>query len=186
MKKSSRERLYEAAIALITEQGYNKTTVQEIAERAGLTERTFFRQFKDKSDILFDEGEVHLIKELTASVIASHTQNAVLCGVEAYIAAAPLFDSRHKQAQLRSQIIQDNPDLQERELLKAAHLTKALSELLSERFDKEEARLAAYIAENIFHLAFEHWLMQEGEKMEKSISKYYAIYKQLNANLTKM
>lgn len=57
MKKSSQEKLYEAALELITAQGYDNTTVLQIATKAGLTERTFFRKFKNKADIFFAGGE---------------------------------------------------------------------------------------------------------------------------------
>ena len=52
MKKTSQEKLYEAALELITAQGYDSTTVLQIATKAGLTERTFFRKFKNKADVL--------------------------------------------------------------------------------------------------------------------------------------
>ncbi|MBI0381902.1 helix-turn-helix transcriptional regulator, partial [Streptomyces albiflaviniger] len=53
----AQERLQEAAIELFTERGYERTTVAEIAKRAGLTERTFYNHFADKREVLFpDQG----------------------------------------------------------------------------------------------------------------------------------
>ena len=46
-----------AAIELFDEQGYEATTVAEIAERAGLTKRTFFRYFSDKREVLFSGSQ---------------------------------------------------------------------------------------------------------------------------------
>src|SRR3982751_3438530 len=48
----ARERLVAAAVDLFVEQGYDETTVAQIAERAGVTRSTFFRHFPDKRDVL--------------------------------------------------------------------------------------------------------------------------------------
>src|ERR1039458_8546224 len=56
---NARERLVRAALDLFTEQGYDATTVNEIADRAGLTKTTFFRHFPDKREVLFAGQDVH-------------------------------------------------------------------------------------------------------------------------------
>jgi hypothetical protein len=53
---NARGRLEQAALALYGERGFENTTVAEIAARAGLTERTFFRHFADKREVLFAGG----------------------------------------------------------------------------------------------------------------------------------
>src|SRR5271154_2837924 len=63
----SRGRLQEAALALYSERGFDQTTAAEIAARAGVTERTFFRHFADKRDILFD-NEASLRTALTEAI----------------------------------------------------------------------------------------------------------------------
>src|SRR5476649_196785 len=70
----SRGRLEEAALALYGEKGFENTTVAEIAERAGLTERTFFRHFADKREVLFD-GAV-MLQELLVSAAAAAPDSA--------------------------------------------------------------------------------------------------------------
>ena len=50
---NARGRLEKAALELFRERGFDQTTTAEIAERAGLTERTFFRHFADKREVLF-------------------------------------------------------------------------------------------------------------------------------------
>src|SRR5580704_11732687 len=65
---NSRGRLQEAALALYTERGFDQTTAAEIAARAGLTERTFFRHFADKREVLF--GGSALLQERIVSGVA--------------------------------------------------------------------------------------------------------------------
>ena len=64
---NARGRLQEAALELFLEHGFEQTTVAEIAERAGLTERTFFRHFADKREVLFD-GAAALTEVLVSAV----------------------------------------------------------------------------------------------------------------------
>ena len=54
----ARGRLARVALELYAERGFEQTTVEDIAERAGVTERTFFRHFADKREVLFDGSAV--------------------------------------------------------------------------------------------------------------------------------
>ncbi len=65
---NARGRLEQAALELYCERGFEQTTVAEIAERAGLTERTFFRYFADKREVLFAGGVT--LQELLVSAVA--------------------------------------------------------------------------------------------------------------------
>src|SRR6202021_339754 len=80
----SRGRLQEAALALYSERGFDQTTAAQIAERAGLTERTFFRHFADKREVLFG-GSVQLEAEIVAGVAGAPPEygplDAVACGL---------------------------------------------------------------------------------------------------------
>jgi len=67
----SRGRLQEAALALYAEQGFDQTTAAEIADRAGLTERTFFRHFADKREVLF--GGSQILKERIVRGVTERT-----------------------------------------------------------------------------------------------------------------
>lgn len=65
----ARGRLERAALELYAERGFELTTVAEIAERAGLTERTFFRHYADKREVLF--GGQHVLQELFVGAVAT-------------------------------------------------------------------------------------------------------------------
>ena len=88
-------RLQEAALALYAEHGFDQTTAAEIAERAGVTERTFFRHFADKREVLFG-GSAELKERLVSAVAGAPAEagalDAVAAGLDA--AAAMLGKSR--------------------------------------------------------------------------------------------
>src|SRR5271168_1327836 len=97
---NARGRLVQAAFALYGERGFEETTVAEIAERAGLTERTFFRHFADKREVLFAGADA--LQELVVSAVASAPAtaapiDAAVAGVQA---AAALLQEGHEYSRL--------------------------------------------------------------------------------------
>lgn len=150
-----------AALELFAEKGYDKTTAGDIAARAGVTERTFFRHFADKREVLFS-GPV-MLDEVMAKAVASAdaTQTPlqmVLVGVRE--AAAELGSMRtREQAMQRVRIIDATPALRERELLKMAAMTAAAQAALAARGVPEPtAGLAAHSAVAVFQTAFVRWV----------------------------
>ena len=116
-----------AAIALFDEQGYEATTVAEIAERAGLTKRTFFRYFSDKREVLFS-GSQELQRLWLEGVAAAPADATALAVVAAGLdPVAEMFIERHAFARIRARIIEANPELQERELIKLQTLAGAIT-----------------------------------------------------------
>jgi AcrR family transcriptional regulator len=157
-------RLAQAAWELFAERGFDQTTVAEISARAGLTERTFFRHFADKREVLF-WGQ-HALLELLVSAVASAPESAApIDAIAAALeAAAGLFQERHEGSRQRQAIIARHPDLQERELIKLASLASALAEALGRRGVPEPAAsLAAEAGIAVFRIAFERWISQAGQ-----------------------
>src|ERR1700726_1622547 len=110
----ARGRLEKAAMELFQERGYVETTVAEIADRAGLTERTFFRYFADKREVLFS-GSAGLEKLLVDHVIGAAPGMAPLSAVSAALeATTPMFEERRAFARKRQRLIATHADLQER------------------------------------------------------------------------
>src|SRR5215469_13715779 len=72
---NARGRLEQAALELYCERGFDQTTVTEISERAGLTERTFFRYFADKREVLF-WGQEHLRDLYVRAIVAAPETDA--------------------------------------------------------------------------------------------------------------
>lgn len=162
---NARERLVRAAVELFAEQGYEATTVNEIAERAGgLTKTTFFRYFADKREVLF-AGSALLQEILVRTVVhAPPSTSAIDAVAGAFEAAAAVFDERRDRVLRRQTVIAANPELQERELIKLATLAGAMATALRERGVGElAARLAAETGAAAFHIAFARWVAEPGE-----------------------
>jgi AcrR family transcriptional regulator len=156
----ARGRLASAAMELYGEHGFDNTTVEEIAARAGLTERTFFRYFADKREVLF--GGAHELQEfLVAHVLDAPASLPALEAVAtAYMAAGDdIFEARRDFSRARQAIIVANVELQERELVKLATLTGALADALRRRGVADPAAsLAAEAGGSAFKLGFERWV----------------------------
>jgi AcrR family transcriptional regulator len=155
----ARARLQEAALALYGERGYEETTVAEIAERAGLTKRTFFRYFTDKREVLFWGAEL-LEQQMVAAIEAAPAAASPLGLIGAALdAAAVRFDEVREFAGLRYRIIASSPELQERELIKGASLAAAMTRALRARgFEDTTAALAALTGTTVMRVAFEKWV----------------------------
>ena len=157
------ERLERAALELFQSRGFESATVAEIAQRAGLTERTFYRHYADKREVLFagstqlEDLLVRLVVEADPSLSPIQAITAALTG------AAGIFEGRRSLVSQRQKVIAANPELQERELIKLAKLAAALAEALGQRGVPEPgATLAAEAGVTVFRVAFERWSSGSG------------------------
>jgi len=157
-------RLAKAALELFQERGYLETTVADIAARAGLTERTFFRYFTDKREVLFSGSKVleeAIVETVTGAPATAEPLPLVAAAVEA--AAARLQELRDMNAvRFRYALVTQHAELRERELIKMASLAAAITQALRARgVGEPAASLAAEAGIAIFKVGFERWL---GEK----------------------
>jgi AcrR family transcriptional regulator len=165
-------RLQEAAMTLYGERGYDETTVAEIAERAGLTKRTFFRYFADKREVLFWGSEL-LEQRMVAAIEAAPASASALGLIGAALdAAAVRFEEVREFAGLRHRIIVTSPELQERELIKGASLAAGMARALRARgFSDTAATITALTGTNIMHVAFEQWVQDPDRKPYQEIAR---------------
>jgi AcrR family transcriptional regulator len=162
---NARGRLEQAALELYRERGFDQATVAEIAERAGLTERTFFRYFADKREVLF--GGQDALREIYTAAIAGVPDSATPAEAvaAALTAAVPVFHQRHELARQRQAVVAANPGLQERELLKRESLAAAMAGALRERGVADPAAsLAAEAGMIAFKTAYARWVSDPGER----------------------
>lgn len=143
---------------LFAERGYGKTTVEDIAARAGLTERTFFRYFTDKREVLFAGSEL-FVKQVVDAVRAAPRSSAALDAVlSACESTGDFFEERRPFARRRNALISAHAELQERELIKMMSLASAITETLKQRgTSSAAASLAAEAGLAIFRVGFDQW-----------------------------
>ncbi len=158
---NARGRLERAALELFSEQGYDRTTVAQIARRANLTERSFYRWFTDKREVLFG-GSEDLENHLLAAIDTVPAGTDALQTLLTAFATAPEVFRPREFRQERAAVIAANPPLQERELIKLVSISEALiSALLNRGCDQQTARLATDVGMAVARLAAERWTAAE-------------------------
>ena len=178
---NARGRLEQAALELYVERGFEQTTVAEIAQRAGLTERTFFRHFADKREVLF-QGAASLQELLVNAGAGTPGSSAPIDAIAAALAAAgAVLGERRESARQRQTVIAANPELRERELIKLASLATALANALRARGVRDPtAGLAAEAGIAVFKIAFERWVEESNQRdlpllMRESLDELRAV-----------
>ena len=162
----ARERLQAAALELFATRGYEQTTAAEIAQSVGLTERTFFRHFSDKREVLFYGQEDFLQKFIDGVDAAPAGASPLEVVASALRAAASFFpDERRSYSRMRQSVIDQNPALRERELHKLAGVAVAVAEALRARgIGEPAATLAAESGATVFGIAFAQWIREDEKR----------------------
>jgi AcrR family transcriptional regulator len=178
---NARGRLEQAALELYVLRGFEQTTVAEIAQRAGLTERTFFRHFADKREVLF-QGAASLQELLVNTVASAPDPSTPIDAIAAALeAAGTVLGERPERARQRQTVIAANPELRERELIKLASLASALAGALRARGVRDPtAGLAAEAGIAVFKIAFERWADESNQRdlprlMRESLDELRAV-----------
>ncbi len=171
----ARERLVVAAVDLFTEQGYDSTTVAQIAERAGVTRSTLFRYFPDKRDILAAGQNTlsHLLTEGIAEAPASASPlEAVAAGLERVSnAMGPV--NRELGPRMKAAVAA-SAELQERHILKSVGLAAAMTTALMDRgVTDATAHLAAELGVLAFTRGFARWT--EGDRDAENELAHYTL-----------
>jgi AcrR family transcriptional regulator len=171
----ARERIVLAAADLFTEQGYDATTVAQIAERAGVTKSTFFRHFPDKREVLVAGQEV--LSRLLAEGIAQAPEaasplEAVAAGLErASTAMGPM--NRELGPRLKAAVAASS-ELRERDALKSVGLAAAMTDALVARGVPDPiAHLAGEMGVLAFKRGYSAWL-EAASDAEGGLAPYTA------------
>jgi len=173
--EDARRRLQQAALELYLERGYDATTTAQIAERAGVTERSFFRHFADKREVFFD-GEAAL-REVMVNAIASAPDDVSPLGmlVRAFCATVPVLAENRALAEARAPVIAVTPALRERALGKTEALNQAVAQALRERgLGESLALLAAQIGMAAFGHAARQWRADPERELCELIRQAFA------------
>lgn len=157
------DRLRRAAVELFAEHGYDNVTITQIAERAGITRRSYFRYFPDKREVLFG-GSEQLPDFLAEAVRTSSEASGPAIALDAVRKLGALFEERVDRDPVRLAVIASSAELRERERTKTAALTDALARALADR-GADEATLLARVVAVCFQEAVERW-MRTGERLD--------------------
>jgi AcrR family transcriptional regulator len=180
--QDARRRLQQAALELFRERGYDATTTAEIAARAGVTERTFFRHFPDKREALFD-GEAAFRAALADGVLAAPGDlppMAVL--LWSFRTVVRTIEDNRPLTEPRQAVIAQNPALQERVLTKTAGLIDALSAALTRRgVEAGRATLAAQVGMAAFGYAVRTWFEDPASGLETHLTRAFAALGELSS-----
>ncbi|HWE91567.1 MAG TPA: TetR/AcrR family transcriptional regulator [Pseudonocardiaceae bacterium] len=154
-----RGRLAKAAVELFVAQGFEQTTGAQIAARAGMHERSFFRLFPDKREVFFQALETAQ-REAMAAIVDAPEDTAPIDAVAAALEQRCAVIQQHPGAALtRHGLIAANAELRERDLSKHAEFATGMAEALRERGTPEPAAtLAADTAMGVFRIAFDRWI----------------------------
>jgi AcrR family transcriptional regulator len=178
----SRGRLQEAGLALYAERGFDRTTAAQIADRAGVTERTFFRHFADKREVLFggsDLLQAQILAGVADAPAGDGPLDAVSRGLDA--AATMLGELRRDMSRQRQAVIAANRELRERELSKLADYAEAVAAALRQRgVSAPRATLAAEAGMTVLRVAIQRWASGDDQRdlpaiMRDSVAELRAV-----------
>lgn len=174
-------RLRAAALELFETAGYETATVAQIAERAGVTPRTFFRYFADKPEVLFAGSEA-LEEEMVAAIRATAPEASPRMALDAALdTAAELLSQRAEFARRRHAVIAANPALTERETMKMTRLASGLAAALHERgLEAFAASMIAHAGVAAFREAFAAWVADPASSLRGGMTDNLAALAALN------
>jgi AcrR family transcriptional regulator len=174
----ARDRLVQAALELYSERGYDQTTTAEIAARAGVTERTFFRHFTDKREVLFSV-EVSVREALARSLAdVPVTVSPLPTVLQAFRSMAPDLESNRPHVEVRRRVIAATPALIERELAKAAALSVVVADALRARgLPDWRAALLAQVGTAAFLHAIHTWEADPSGDLDALIVQAFADFR---------
>jgi AcrR family transcriptional regulator len=180
----ARLRLQQAGLDLYQERGYDQVTAAEIAARAGVTERTFYRHFADKREVLFD-GENVLRDALTAALADTPEALAPLPALlRSFRAVVPLLEDNRTFSEPRQRVIDATPALREREQAKTVALAETLAAALRDRGVPEPAAsLAARTGITAFGHAVTAWLLDPALRLDPLLRQTFEDLRTLTAPL---
>jgi AcrR family transcriptional regulator len=180
----ARRRLQQAALELYGDHGFEATTAAQIAERAGVNERTFFRHFRDKREVLFDgEDELH---EAVRQAVADAPKRLKPFGIalSAFRVCAQQLEERSAFSAPRRKIIAATPALRERDAAKHAGLTEAVREALQSRgIDDSTADLVARTGWAAYQHAVAAWIEKPGQGLDAHVVQAFAQLRALSGGI---
>lgn len=168
-KERTREQLLEAALGLIARQGFEQTTIQQIADAVQVSSRTFLRYFPTKEDVVvaWVDDEFGVLLQSLADWPAEVVPYAAMAG--AMRAALVSYEARHDFFLMIEKVIAASPTMRARKVERASMLVTELSVILADRMemDADGDLLPGLIAGAVMCAsgsAIRAWLAADGQK----------------------
>jgi len=159
-------------MTLFIERGYDDVTVADIAERAGLTKRSFFNHFADKREVVFASNDALEERVLAALASAPNDLDPLDAAVWAFTRAAAPMEDYAELARARRELIDSSSELQERELMKMASMTTAVAEALVRRgVARRDAMFVSQAATTVFTTAVDEWAQEPEHGLAAAIQR---------------
>ena len=182
-----RKRLQLAALELYRDRGYEQTTAADIAAKAGVTERTFFRHFPDKREVLFD-GDAVFSDALTSAV--RHAPPALGPWDTLFLAfrsVEQMFVENRPFSEPRQRVIASCSALQERAMAKTRFVIAALTSALSERgVPAHQASLAAQMGMATLSHAVAAWFDDDSSDLGEHIVRVFHDVRDLSSSSSEL
>ncbi|MGW6523249.1 acyl-CoA-like ligand-binding transcription factor [Streptomyces sp. NPDC054962] len=166
-KQKTRERIRREAYRLFTEQGYEATTVDQIADAAEVSPSTFFRYFRTKEDVVVqDEYDPALATALRERPVDEPIVDAVLASLQGPLGA--MLQQDREDLLLRTRISFTDPAIRARTVAEQERSERAIAEIIAERTGRDardlEVKCAAAAIIAVFTTLVRHWVEGDGKE----------------------
>ena len=163
-RRQTRERIVAAGLNLFIENGYEATTLDMIAEAAGISRRTFFHYFKSKDDILLARDGSNFPQALRTAMLAqSPDQTPLAAARDCFLGLASRYETR--QSVIVDRLLRSTEALRARKSALFVEVEQTLFDAMSEIWpapeQREGLRLAAMIASGVLRLALDDWRTED-------------------------
>ncbi len=128
---STRARLAQAAFALFDERGYEQTTIEDVAERAGVGRTTFFRHYRSKEEVIFPDHD-RLLTAIGERLASSSHATALVAVSDAVRIVLLHYLDEGELARRRYALTSKVPALREREIVSVARYQRLFREFISD------------------------------------------------------
>ena len=168
MTEPARERLISAAFDLFDERGYEQTTVDGIAERAGVGRTTFFRNFRSKEDVIFPDHDV-LLAAIEGRLSTSTAETSVVAVCEAARLVLLHYLGEGERARRRYALTKSVPALRDRERAGIQQYTRLFQRFIQDWMGSDSALRAELMANALVtahNYVLRRWLRGDTDRPE--------------------
>jgi len=167
---TSRDELAAVALDLFAERGFEQTTLDDLADAAGIGRRTFFRYFASKNDVVYGDFDTAL-EDLRGRLAATPDDVPLLDGIRAAVLAFNALPAgAEEQHRVRMSLVLHTPALQAHSTLRYAGWRAVVAEHVASRTggapQDPRPQLVAHLALACAVAAYEQWLARPGSDLQ--------------------